>query len=240
MSITFVSRHIVKPGDTVDSLLRDYRLSCRSALSDIKANSDCRDILMSADDLPPGLPINIPPNAALLVKERTYILHRLLPKVRGEFARLREASETCLKPVILGHDGADSAGRIEALNELAAATLEAIDRVAEDAWPLVGVCVGMSQTHVGEEYDRLAAGTTNDALCGLYWALTPMKLGVWREAWNADTHTAKWRGHDPDSAWSASARYLTTVESLVVQQLDTRIREAQSLERRLLGEASGR
>jgi len=243
MTVVWVSKHVIKPLDTADTLVREYRLSSWSAIVDIDANRNCRAELSDPDNLPSGTTIDIPPNAGHLVKDRLYCLHRLGPLLRHHFAAMQREAELVLRQALCHSGGAAGNGNkncitdpVKALLLLSDQVAKGIDALAEHASPLVTVCVGMAQTHVVQDYDRKAAGTAGDPLCGLYWALTPAKLKLWRRIWDRGTHEAKWSGLDPDAAWIVSQQYLTTIRSLVLQQLDTRIREAQNLERRLFAE----
>ena len=54
--------------------------------------------------------------------------------------------------------------------------------------------------------------------------------------WDRDFWQARWSGVGPDDAWTRAFQYKVTIRSIVVQQVDSRIRETQSLERRLRAE----
>ena len=60
MSIKFTSMHTVRDGDTLASLVVQYRLSSEKAILDIELNASIRDQLGRSGDLPVGLIVHIP------------------------------------------------------------------------------------------------------------------------------------------------------------------------------------
>jgi len=237
MSIKFLSRHVAKPGDTLESLVSEYRLSSWRAIADIQANLPLRGQLVIRGTLPLGLMISIPPNAGELLKERLYLLHRVRPAFLAHFDGQALQAEQILGASLLNARAPDEA---EGVAEVLAAMQKEVDLTIEDlarqTWPLVSICVGMTHTHVAERIDQLAAGTLSDSLCGLYWAISPPILGLWQQLWELDTWVGKWQGLDSGAAWQRVQQFQNTVRSLVVQQIDKRIRDAQKLERDLFQE----
>lgn len=234
MSIRFLSMHVAKPGDTLESLVSEYRLSSWRAIADIQSNVSLRGKLVVRGTLPVGLMVNIPPNAGNLLKERLHLLHKVRPVFLAHFDRQALHAEQTLCASLLNARLPDEVEGVAA--DLAAMQNE-VDTVIEDlaceTWPLVSICVGMTHTHVADRTDKMAAGTVSDSLCGLYWAISPPILGLWQQLWDLDMWLGKWQGRDPDAASQLVQQFQNTVRSLVVQQIDKRIREAQRLERDL-------
>ncbi len=237
MSITFLSRHVAKSGDTLESLVSEYRLSSWRAIADIEANLSLRGQLVVRGTLPLGLMISIPPNAGELLKERLYLLHRVRPAFLSHFDGQALHAEQKLGASLLKAKAPDEAqGLAEVLATMQKEIDLTIENLARQTWPLVSICVGMTHTHVAERIDKLAAGTLGDSQCGLYWAISPPILGLWQQLWDLDTWLGKWQGLDSGAAWQLVQQFQNTVRSLVVQQIDKRIRDAQKLERDLLQE----
>lgn len=236
MSIHYLSAHKVRAGDTLESLVARYRLSSPRAITDIPANKPVRARLIGSSDLPPGLMIRIAPNAGQLVKERLYLLHALRPAFLAHFDEL-ESLHVELEAA-LRDAGAplDCARAWTVVGRLQDAVLTAIDSIALRAAPLVDICRGMAHTHVAEDTDHAAVSSAQDSHCGLYWSLSPATLELWRDMWALSLWLDKWQDQASDRAWLLATRYLNTVRSIVVQQVDRRIREAQKLERSLMQE----
>lgn len=231
MSIGFLSRHVTKANDTLESLVSEYRLSSWRAIADIAANKTCRPQLLIRGELPIGLMISIPPNANDLVKERLYLLHRLRPSFLAHFDALALQVEQQLRPLLLGtKEPQDSADIAAVLATMQGEVNKAVEELGRHAWPLVSICVGMSHTHVSERVDHLAAGTVGDPLCGLYWAISPPVLNLWQQLCARETWQDRWRDCDADTACQRVYQYHNTVRSLVVQKIDQQIRKAQKLE----------
>jgi hypothetical protein len=238
MSIKFVSAHTVAPGDTAESIVGQYRLSSWLAVTDMPANEASRPVLLSQGDLPPGLQLSIPPNAAHLARERLQLLHRIMPKFNAHFAELRGYSESALQSAVLAaRNPAESATVATELANLRDRVAESVRLLAHAAEPLVGICQGMAHTHMAQSMDHAAVQAAGDSLCGLYGAISPPRLQLWQNMWAEDVWADKWCDEEPQSAWQLATQYLTTVQSLVVQHLDQRLRETQAMERKLQSEA---
>lgn len=234
MSVRYLSKHIVTSEDTVESLVRNYRLSSWRAVIDIDSNRSITGMLPDSGSLPEGLTINIPPQADALLKERLYVLHRIRPGFLRHFDSQLESAERDLRSLLLsvGELG-DISGVESVMATMDKEVNQAVDDLAGQSWPLVSLSVGMSHTHVAERTDRMAAGTVGDPLCGLYWAISPPVLGLWRGLWFLDSWIFRWQGRTPEDAWTVVRQHHNTVRSLVVQQVDLRIKEAQRIQQTL-------
>ena len=237
MGVKFLAIHTAQAGDTVDSLTQAYRLSSRLAITDIPANRNARTTLLAIDELPEGMRINIPPNAGELCKERLYALHRDRSSFLAHFDALQSSAESTLRSAVLATDRPfESAAVQQVLSELHEAVAAGIDTMASNTAPLVQICQGMAHTHVADWKDNAAVEAAADPLCGLYWAISPGALELWRDMWTDTVWSHKWQDKEPKAAWRLAEQFLTTVRSIVVQQIDQRIRETQALERRLQSE----
>ena len=238
MSIKYLSAHTIQIGDTVESLVSQYRLSSWRAIADSPANTALRSKLSDQSDLPIGLIISIPPNAAELSMERIYALNRLRPECLKHFDQLQESAETDLRQAILVVESLADSGEVRhVLIALRANVEDAIRDIAERASALVPICKGMAYTHAAQPTDRAAAECATDPRSGLYWALSPDVLAQWAGMWEQDLWMAKWQDLDVQSAWKATGRHLNMVRSIVIQQIDQRIRETLTLQRQLRGES---
>ncbi len=237
MSIKFSSIYTTRDGDTLDALVQQYRLSSSLALVEIESNAAVREHLLSDAALPAGLVIHIPPNAADLVRERLYRLREIRPVLLSHFDTMREIAESDLRSALANATTPiDSVEAFEILGELSEFVSESLTSIAANTASLVDIGVGMSATHVATDADRAVAGAAQDPRSGLYWSVTPPVLNQWETMWNGELWRAKWSGVDSGDAWGRASQYKTTIRSIVVQQVDARIRESQSLERQLLAE----
>ncbi|MDH3349940.1 MAG: hypothetical protein OEM51_00215 [Gammaproteobacteria bacterium] len=234
MSIKFPFAHIVQSGDSRESIVARYRLSSWRAVTEISPNIALRELTESHDDLPVGLLIHIPPNAPELARERLYGLHSFRPEIMVHFDAMQELCNTELRgPVLAAADPLESEEIRQALARLHSYVAEATDILARNTSPLIQVCQGMIHTHVAERTDHAVVNAGGDPLRGLYWAVTPSVLELWKNMWAPGTWAAKWRSVASKAAWEQATQYATTIRSLVVQQIDRRIREAMALERAL-------
>jgi hypothetical protein len=237
MSIKYLSAHAIQTGDTVESLVSQYRLSSWRAIAESPANASIQSKLADQGDLPTGLIINIPPNAAELSRERIYVLNRLRPKCLAHFDKLQESADTVLRQAVLEAEVfLDSRVVRQKLSALRAEVGEALRDIAELALPLVPICNGMTYTHAAQPADHAATESASDPQCGLCWVVMPEVLALWSGMWEEDLWMAKWQGLDTRSAWEMTSRHLNMVRSVVVQRIDQRIRDALSLQRQLLVE----
>ncbi len=234
MTIRYTSIHTTKEGDTVESLVEQYRLSSARALLEIEPNAAVRERLSAGGALPAGLTVHIPPNAVDLVRDRQYRLHEIRPVLLSHFDTMLEIAEADLRPALEKVSApAESDEVFGVVEQLAEYVTESISTIAANTRPLVDIAVGMSLTYVATELDHAASNAANDPRCGLYWAITPPVLEQWESMWVADLWRARWSGAGADDAWANTSQYKVTIRSIVVQQIDARIREAQSLERQL-------
>ena len=237
MTIRFTSIHRTSDGDTVDALVEQYRLSSERALLEIEPNAAIRERLQAGGALPAGLTVHIPPNAVDLVRQRQYRLHEIRPVLLSHFDTMLEIAETDLRPVLEASSSpVDSEEGFDVLARLAEYVAESVSTIAANTRPLVDLAVGMSLTHVATDMDRAAANAASDPRCGLYWTITPLILEQWEAMWHPELWRARWGGAGADDPWGSASQYKVTIRSIVVQQVDTRIREAQALERELRNE----
>lgn len=237
MTVQFASVHTTREGDTLDRLVEQYRLSSRRAIVDIESNASIRDRLQGEGALPPGLVVHIPPNAVDLVRDRLYRLHEIRPVLLSHFDTMRDVAESDLRPALLGSSAAEeSRDAFEVIQVLAEFVAESVSTIAANTRSLAEIGAAMSLTHAATDMDRAAASALSDPRCGLYWTVTPPVLGQWETMWDEGLWQARWSGVDADDAWTSTLQYQTTIRSIVVQQVDARLRESQALERRLRAE----
>lgn len=237
MTIRYTSVHITDGDDTLISLARDYQLSSARAILDIQENRHLLEQLPRNGKLPEGLKISIPPNAIRLVTERTYKLQQVRPLFLSHFNTLRQIVHADLSLALQESDAPlESEKVLRLLGELNAYVDNEIQSIAAHSADLVGIADAMSRTHVAAERDHAAAHARQDPLCSLYWALTPGILEQWQLLWTTPTWEHKWQGLTGDAALPSALQMLNTTETLVIHQLDARLREAYNLKQSLLAE----
>ena len=237
MGIRFLSAHTVQDGDTIDSLVIRYRLSSSRAIAECPANVSILSKLPDRSRLPAGLVLSIPPSVFDLARDRIYALNRLKPACLAHFDKLQVSADTELQQAVLTAEALIESRVVrQILSALRMEVGKAIADIAEQALPLVPICKGMALTHAAQPTDHAATESATDPQCGLYWAVSPDMLALWRGMWEQDLWMAKWHNLERRSAWEAARQYLNTVRSLVAQQIDQRIRDALSLQRQLQAE----
>jgi hypothetical protein len=237
VSISFVSKHEIGRYDTVESICDSYRISWR-AITDCPANKQIRYKLPPAGKIRTGLLISIPPRAEQLVKNRLFELHRFRADVLTHFHGLFAYSEKTMLPLL----GDESLSEINSdiastLNEIDCRARAELDQLAVSASPLVQICISMSETHVSRDDDARVKYSMGDPRCGLLWAITYAKLALWTGMWERDVWEERLFRRNDRSAWDEAQQYLNTVYSLVIQEIDAKLRMDQELERTLLAES---
>jgi len=226
--------HVVEAGDSLASVVDRYNLSSELALLNIPANRPLRPVLETAGPLPEGLLVYIPPRAVLLARDRIYCLQRLRPRLLSHFHGLRESAAADLIPAIRASDLSQARTDFSESFLLLGKTVSSmIEEAADTARPLVGISQAMINTHVAEPTDHAVVNAANDPLCPLYWAITPPILEFWTDFWSIEGWIEKWQDKDGPQAARLLKQQLNTLGSLVVQQVDQRLRDAQALENRL-------
>lgn len=236
MSVTFVSKHEIGRYDTVESICSSYGISW-SAIFDSPANKKIRHQLPPSGKISTGLLISIPPRAGQLVKNRLYELRRIRGDVLDHFHGLFAAIEKTILPML----GEESLSEINsdiavALKDLDCRVRAEIDQLVINAGPLAQICIGMSETHVSTNDDARVMHMIGDPRCGMLWAVSGEKLALWSGMWERAVWEDRLFGQSDRSASDQVRQYLNTVYSLVVQELDNKIRTDQALERTLLAE----
>ncbi len=240
VSIRYLTVHRVQQGDTVASLTERYGLGCNRALTDIEANQRLNLAASPSTRLETGAVVQIPPDARQLVRNRIYALYALRPQIVTHFDDMQAQTEARVLPLLVDEIQAEIPERINTvLAELGAELQSAIDRITESAQALVQICEALACTYVGDSDDRAAAGAIHDPMCGIAWSVTPAALDLWRNLWAAEMWFDKWSGKSPLDAQQTTARFVNTVRSIITQKIDQRLRDAQSLQRRLEADFGG-
>jgi hypothetical protein len=226
--------HVVETGDSLAGIVGRYNLSSEMALLEAPANRPLRPVLENSGPLPEGLLVYIPPRAVLLVRDRIYCLQRLRQRLYRHFDSLRESAAADLIPAIRASDLSRVRTEFSVPFRLLEKTVSSmVEEAAEMAWPLVGISQAMVNTHVAEPTDHAVVNAANDPLCPLYWAVTPPMLEFWTDFWSIGRWAKNWQDKDGPRAARLLSQQLNTLGSLVLQQIDKRIRDAQALENRL-------
>lgn len=236
MSIKYSSVYIAQSGETLESIARAFRLSSRKAVIDSPGNRSLSG-LSPGTTLAAGTRVQIPPNSNQLLKERLYALHAVRPLVVEHFDGLRRRAEQDLRDTALKNVVPQTHEEIRsALSGMRAMVCDGLSELAQASAVLADIGRGMAETHVGTANDQSVSGSSVDIMTGLYWLVSAQYMAVWSDMWNIDTWTDRWSGKNSANAWTVAIQYLNTVHSIVIQQIDARIREAVRLERALLGE----
>ncbi len=181
--------------------------------------------------------VKIPTNTVRLVTERTHKLQQVRPLFLSHFVAARQMIDEELAEVLRTSDApleSDEVRRL--LGELESFVDGEVRSIASRAKELVRIAEAMSKTHVAEERDHAAAFSPQDPLCGLYWALTPRVLEQWQTLWTLETWEQEWRDKTGEAALAKTLQVLNTVETLVIHQVDDRLRTAFRLKEALLAE----
>ena len=237
MSATRYSIHTVSEGETLDSLISDYRLSSGAAILDIDGNASVRSQLNAGGNLPAGLIINIPPNAEDILRRRTSKLHELRPVLLAHFGTLRELADSGLLPALKnGTYPFDSDEINSVLQDLQEFSVAAIDHLSVSSNIFVELASAMSLTHVASSDDHELAASSGFPSAGLVWAISRDGIGGWEALWTRDLLDGRWNTDSPKAAAKGTMDILTTIQSVVIQPLDRRLRESLLLQQRLQAE----
>jgi len=238
VGIKYLSAHTMQDGDTIASLVVRYRLSSRRAIVECPANVSLLSKLPDPGRPPAGFILHIPPSVSDLTRDRIYALNRLKPACLEHFDKLQAFADSELQPALSATEALlESQVVRQTLSALRVEVEEAIADIAGQALPLAAICKGMACTHLAQPIDRAVSESAADPRCGLYWAVSPDALVLWSGMWDEDLWMAKWQDLGTRSNWEKTCQYLNTVRSIVVQQIDQRIRDALSLQRQMHAES---
>lgn len=237
MSEARYTMHTVREGETLDSLISDYRLSSGAAILDVERNASVRSQLEADGNLPVGLTVHIPPNAQDVLRRRVSKLNELRPVLLAHFDTLRALADAELFPAM--REGAypfDSDEINAVLGELEGFSATAIDRLSLSSDVFVELASAMSLTHVASRDDHELKASSGYRSAGLIWAISHDGIGGWEILWTRDFLDGRWNTDSPEAAMKATLVILTTIESVVVHEVDRRLRESFLLQQRLQAE----
>jgi hypothetical protein len=237
MSATRNTVHKIKSGQTLASLVVDYRLSSTAAILDSPGNANIRSTLAADGELPVDLIVQIPPNAHDVLGERMRLINELKPVLAAHFNTVRDLAESDLLPA-LRSDGppfqSDEVGSV--LQNLGEFSQRSIEQIGAMSMKFGELGKAMSLTHVVTREDSALAASSGHPMAGLTWAVSSNGLSAWQSLWARDLWDGKWEGRSSDAAAQLTMQYITTVRSIVVQQADRHFRESLLLQRRLQSE----
>lgn len=236
MSIRYTSAYITVRGDTVASVVKQFGLSSPRALTEITPNRSIKAALESSAEMPAGLLIHIPPIAGELLRERIYAIDRFKPALLAHFAELHDRAEVELRAEILGSDPVDITVLGAPVGRLGDFVAESVDTILARTGTLVQICQAMVHTHIAEKRDFAVVNDGTDPYVGYYWAITPAIFGAWQNMWDESAWAGKLHGANSALAWEQVVQYVTTIGSVVVQQVDQRKREARAMQQQLMAE----
>jgi hypothetical protein len=234
MSATSNTIHKVQGGQTLASLVAAYRLSSKAAILDSPGNVNIRPQLAVEGELPIDLFVHIPPNAAEILQERMRLANELKPVLLAHFDTLQELAETELLPALMEDTYPFHSDEVTSiLQHLGEFSLLAIDRIGENSTAFIELGKAMALTHVATADDRALAAASGYAEAGLSWAISPGGLSAWQSLWTREVWDGRWNRDSVEAAAQSTLQYITTVRSIVVQQVDRRFRESLRLLRQL-------
>ena len=237
MSATRNTVHEIRAGQTLASLVADYRLSSKAAILDCPGNVKIRSQLAAEGELPVDLFVQIPPNAHDVLRERMQLLNELKPVLLTHFDTLRDLAESDLLPALRNDSPPFQSDEVLSVPQnLGEFSQRAIDQIATNSVRFVELGKAMSLTHVGTYQDSALAASSGDPIAGLTWAVSSHGLSIWQSLWTRDVWGAKWEGRSIEAAAQLTMQYITTVRSIVVQQTDRHFRETLLLQQRLQSE----
>ena len=229
--------HEVRSGQTLASLVADYRLSSKAAILDSPGNAAIRSQLSVDGELPVDLFVQIPPNAHDVLSERMRLLNELKPVLLAHFDTLRGLAESDLLPALrIDSPPFRSDEVMSVLQNLGEFSRRAIDQIGANSIGFVDLGKAMNLTHVATFQDSALAASSGHALAGLSWAVSSNGLPAWQSMWTRDLWDDKWEGRSSDVAAQLTMQTITTVRSIVVQQGDRHFRESLLLQKRLQSE----
>lgn len=237
MSATGNTVHVVRSGQTLASLVADYRLSSKAAILDSPGNAAIRAQLSVDGELAVDLFIQIPPNAYAVLKARMQLLNEMKPVLRAHFDTLRDLAESDLLPALRDAGPPfQSDELVSVLQNLGEFSERSIDQIGATATGFAELGKAMSLTHVSTSEDRALATTSGHPMAALSWAVSSNGLSAWQSMWARDLWDDKWEGESSAAAADLTMQYITTVRSIVVQNADRHFRESLLLQRRLQSE----
>jgi len=229
--------HEVRNGQTLASLVADYRLSSKAAILDSPGNAAIRSQLSVDGELPVNLFVQIPPNAHEVLRARMRLLTELKPVLLAHFDTLRDLAESELVPELRNDSAPFQSDEVTSiLRNLGEFSQRAIDQIGENSNSFVELGKAMSLTHVATSQDAALAASSGRTMAGLSWVVSSHGLSAWQSMWERDLWDDKWEGRSSDAAAQLTMQYITTVRSIVVQQGDRHYRESLFLQKRLQSE----
>lgn len=237
MTSTCNTIHKLGRGETLHSLVAAYRLSSVAAILDAQSNSSIRSILAKGGELPSGLIVHIPPNAVEILRRRMHELNLLKPVFLAHFDTLQGLVNTELLPALDNDVRPFCSDEVSAgLRNLEEFSQNAQDRIAASSIVFVELGRAMSLTHVATRDDHGLASAFGNPIIGLTWAASNEGLSAWTSLWTRDVMESRWGSGSPDKDARAILAYLTTVRSLIVQNVDRRFRESLLVQQKLQAE----
>lgn len=229
--------HEVRSGQTLASLVADYRLSSEAAILDCPGNAAIRSQLSVDGELPLDLFVQIPPHAYDVLAERMRLLNQLKPVLLAHFDTLRDLAESDLLPALRNDSSPYQSEEVAVvLLNLGEFSQRAIDLLAVNSARFVELGQAMSMTHVATHQDSALAASSAYPMAGLDWAVSSQGLSAWQSMWTRDVWDGKWEGQSSAAASQLTMQYITTVRSIVVQQADRHFRESLLTQQRLQSE----
>jgi hypothetical protein len=229
--------HEVRSGQTLASLVADYRLSSKAAILDSPGNAAIRSQLSVEGELPVDLFVRIPPNAHEVLRERMRLLNELKPVLLAHFDTLRDLAESDLLPALRNDSPSFLSDEVVlVLQNLGEFSQRAIDQIGALSIRFAELGKAMSLTHVATSEDAALAASSGHPMAGLTWAVSSNGLSAWQSLWTRDLWDDKWEGRSSDAAAQLTMQTITTVRSIVVQQADRHFRESLLLQKRLQSE----
>ena len=229
--------HKVRSGQPLALLVANYRLSSTAAILDSPGNAAIRSDLATGGELPIDLFVQIPPRAEDLLQERMRLANELKPLCSAHFDSLRELAETDLLPALMEDNFPFHSHKVTSvLQQLSEFSRLAIDRNGTNTARFIELGKAMTLTHVATSEDRALAAASGYAMAGLSWAVSSYGLSAWQSMWERELWDNKWDSRSSESAAELTMQYITTVRSIVVQQVDRHFRKSLLLQKRLQAE----
>lgn len=237
MSSTRGVVHEIRSGQTLVSLVADYRLSSEAAILDCPGNAAIRSQLSVEGELPVDLFVQIPPRAYDVLAERMRLLNQLKPVLLAHFDTLRDLAESELLPALRNDSSPYHSEEVTViLQNLGEFSQSAIDLLGANSVRFVEFGKAMSMTHVATHQDSALAASSAHSMAGLDWAVSSHGLSAWQSMWTREVWDDKWWGQSSAAASQLTMQYITTVRSIVVQQTDRHFRQSLLLQKQLQAE----
>lgn len=217
--------HRTGPDESLHLVAAKFRLGSWRAVAFAPGNEHIAGFDRLAA-LPPGTVLRIPPKAHDLLKERVYLLHRVRAALDREFRTHHSLFVRDIASGPLPEPLTDPAVVRALLGNLQSSLEEVIEQTRAACCPFAFINSGLVITHLHNDGDLRRYVGGDDSIMGFYWLLEPPLVDAWSGMWSVDYWVSRWDGCDRETAVDRADKHLNVIRSKVLQQVDSRLRQA--------------